>query len=221
MNKASGCLGFTAAVVTGLVIGVIALGVAGWHWVNTRALADEPEAVSAQKWTKLDEAALAAKLAPLALLMKQNKEGEQKVVLSGAEATRMLGEYFTREGEDCRAAVSFGDTATGLAFSREVLEGKYLNGELRAEIKAKDGEFQVKVFSLRTGGFKWPESGRLLAARLIEGELETQALLKDMPLRIMDYASAKDQVKLTIKVVKQDKKREKKQDQSPAEEGGS
>jgi hypothetical protein len=210
MSKGFGCIGFTAAVVTGLVIGLIALLVVGWHWVNTRVLANEPETVYAQKWTKLDEAALATKLAPLALLMKQNMEGEQKVVLNSGEAGRVLGEYFTRRGEDCRAAVSLGDTATGVTFSRQVLEGKYLNGELRADIKAKSGDFQVKVYSLRTGGVKWRKWWLPLFCHVIEGELETQSLFEDMPLRITDYNSGKDQVKLTLKVVKQKKKRKDK-----------
>ncbi|HUT54565.1 MAG TPA: hypothetical protein VM658_14340 [bacterium] len=211
MSKGCGCIGFAGAVAVGLVIGAIALFAAGYHWVNTRMLADEPESVFADKWTKLDEAALAGKLAPIALLMKQNKEGEQKVSLKGSEAGRLLDEYFTREGVDCRAAVSFGDTVTDVTFARRVREGKYLNGELRAFIKADNADFEVSVYGLRTGEFKWPKPLLVMASRWIEGTLETQALLKDMPLRIMDYDSGKDQVKLTVKVVREDK--------TPAEDG--
>jgi hypothetical protein len=205
MSKGCGCVGFAAAVAAGLIIGVIGLTAAGYYWVNNRVLADAPREMYRDKWSKLDEAGLAGKLAPLALLIKQNKEGEQKVALKGSEANRLFAEYATRRNDDMRTSMAFGDTVTDITFSRRVREGKYLNGEFRADIKGLNGDFEVKVYSLRTGEVDWPAPLLVIWSRWIEGALETQALFKDSPLRLMDYETAKNQAKLTIKVVKLDK----------------
>ena len=202
MGKGCGCFGFAAAVMIGLTLGLLGLGIAGYYWVNTRILSDEPMAAPTEKWSRLEEAALTAKLAPLGAAIKQKREAEQNLTLKSDEATRLLDQYLPRAQDGDRTRVEFGDTATAVMFSRRVREGKYLNGELRADVRAQNGDFEVSFYSLRAGTFDLPRSLFPLLSRWLEGELEIQAPFKETPLRIKDFSSSKNSAKLTMRVVK-------------------
>ena len=203
MERGCGCFWFSLAVLLGLVLGVVGLGAAGYWWANAKVLAHEPMAMPVEKWGTLDEAALTVKLAPLALAIKQNKQTERELVLKANEANRLVDRYILTGPDDYRVRMSFGNTATAVLFSRKVMEGKYVNGELRADISAKDGDFEVEVIGLRTGEYKWPKPLLPQAARWLEGILETQSLFQNDPWRVMDYSYQKDKLKLKVRTVSQ------------------
>lgn len=200
-GKGCGCLGLTLAVLGGLALGVAGLGVVGYSWVNNTVLESQPVGMPLENWSKVEEAALAAKMSPILLSMKTGNEGVYAVSLKEREMNRLLDEYVLINGGGTSAQVSFGDTAMEIGFSIPVRAEKYLNGAMRADIKAKDGDFAVKVLGLKTGGFVWPGSLLPQVSHWLEGVLETQTPFRANPWRVIDWSVDDKKAKLKLRTV--------------------
>ena len=201
MKKGCGCASFILAVALGLALGTIGLGVVGYFWVDQKVLSKEAAAIEPLKWSKLDEAGLSVKLAPAALSIREGKEVEHKLKLKPREADRLIDRYMIANSEEIQLRLAFGDTATVIKFSVLAYEDRYVNGELRADIKAEDGDFEVTAYSLKTGEFEWPGQAMPHVSKWLEGTLETQTLFKDDPWRLMDYQTGKGDLKIKVKIV--------------------
>lgn len=200
MNKGCGCVGCGAAVAVGLIIGLIGLSVAGYLWLDKNVLAKEPMPIS-KTWNALDKAAL-LKLAPVAIAARIGRESEKTISLRADEMNYILQEQVLSTKGPTQADVAFGDTVLIIHFAHRLSNGKYLNGELRAEITGQEGDFTVKVFKLTTGSYVWPGWVNSMLAKYLEGSLETQTFLKDQPLRITGLAHDHKSMRVTIKTLK-------------------
>lgn len=203
MGKGCGCTGAAIAVALGIILGIAGLGLAGYFWVDTRILAPEPMEIPKTKWTAVEEAAIALKLAPVIRAVKKNRESEHKVTLRPREINHLLDDYVLPDLGDLDLDVAFGDTVLIIRFSRRETEDRYLNGELRAVISGEDGDFEVTAHSFKTGKFDWPKPFLPRVAQWLEGVLETQTLVKDRPWRLRGIEQKKNGAKVVVEVIKQ------------------
>ncbi len=201
MDKGCGCLGFALAVTVGVFLGLAGLGIAGYVWLNTRVLSDQPAKIDRPKWTKIDEGLFAVKLAPVYLAIKQEKESLHTVNIKPKEANRLWDECVAPYLEESVADVSFGDTAAVIAFSQRATQDKYLNGEIRLNVSGENGEFEVKIYSLKTGDWVWPRSFLPWAAYYLRSRVERQPDCANRPARLLGLYHDKKGLKATIKVM--------------------
>lgn len=200
-RRGCGCLGFVTAVAVGVLAGVIGIGVAGYLWLDKSVLSDQPLELEKPKWSVMDEAAMTAKMAPVAASIKLKKEATYDLTFKPKEVNWLLDEYLLPgQADDLEIAVSMGDTAMIVDFSQRLL-GKYLNGQLRAKVTGQEGDFEVEAYGFKTGDFTWPPELLAQVGQWAEGILETQKLFRDDPIRLWGISHDKKEIKLTVKTL--------------------
>ncbi len=205
MEKKGGCCGCMAAVFAGLVLGLAALLVIGYFWADTKILSTEPVKYDKQEWTAKDEAAFTAKMAPVYRAMKKNRASQHKISLDREEANHLVRDYILAEIPNSDAELAFGDTALTVGFSMPLSNesDKFMNGELRTEVSGKREDFEVKVYSLRTGDYDWPEFTHGWAAYWLRGSLETNAFLEGMPVVLESFSHDKKGLTMEVSIERQ------------------
>jgi hypothetical protein len=201
MGKRLGCLGLIAAVIAGLVVGVLGLGLAAYFWAGTNLL-EAQASVEYPKWSALDEAVLAVKLAPTYIALKRDREETRELSLRPAEVNHLLDQHLPPMFKQTLLALDAGDTATVFIFSRAA-GGRFVNGEVRAEVTGGEGAFEVKILKVRVGKKFLPHSLFYPVSRWMESMLETQTPFKDQRFRVTGFRQEGKVFKVDIKTRKE------------------
>ena len=181
-----GCMKFGCAIVAGLVLGLGGLSVALWLWAGVNVFSPKP-AVVPPEWGAFREAALSVKLAGAFVAIKRGQEKDFEISLRPDELNHLLAQRLPQMFKKTDLAVDAGDTATIIRFSRQIKPGRYINGEVHANITGHDGQFEVKVLLVKTGRKDLPHSLFYPVSRWMENTLETQLPFKDLPYKLTGF----------------------------------
>ncbi|MFO8058641.1 MAG: hypothetical protein R6V10_15250 [bacterium] len=205
MEKKGGCCGCVAAVGAGFVLGLAALLVIGYFWVNTKVLSTEPVNYPELQWTAKDEAAFTAEMEPAFAALKNNRASEHKISLNPKEANYLVKDSLLQEIPNSDAELTFGDTALVLRFSVPLSKesNKFLNGELKTRVSGSREDFEVEVYGVRTGDYDWPETTHAWMAYWLRGSLETNSFLEGVPVVIESFSHDQKGLDMKISVQKQ------------------
>ncbi len=204
MEKKGGCCGCVTAVFAGLVLGFVVLFIIGYYWINTKVLSTESVSYPDMEWTAKDKAGFTAKMAPAYFAMKNNRATEHKISLNPKEANHLVKDYILAEIPNSDAELVTGDTALTVSFSIPIHDesNKFLNGKLRAQVSGEREDFEVKLYSLRTGDYDWPPVTHAWIAYWLRGSLETNSFLEDKPVVLESLSHDKEGLNMKISVQK-------------------
>lgn len=201
MRKGCGCYGYLLAVLAGLVLGLAGLLTAGWFWAAGKVLSPAPAVLTQKDWSAKDEAALALKIAPVAKAIEGRESKDFSFSLTPAEANRLFQEYLRRQGWGLSGELLTDEGAFKVRFSERVKQGRYLNGELRAEVSASGGKFTAKALSFQAGNWKLPPGFLAELGYWIAGALTTQKPFQREPWRLLALGRSNGAITVEVRTV--------------------
>ncbi len=181
-----GCFGmFVIGIVAIIAAIVIAVGTGLYYsWHNL--LSDEPLDIEPRELSWQSKQALKVRLLPVQQAIEKNKASKFRLTLTDREANYVLQELLDRQKIGSKAQVLFNDDEVDLKFTRPLKKLLYLNIEVEASARVKDGAPEIFLKEACIG-YYCPEGYVLsLGSNLVEWEFDDMFCSKDSQIFIKD-----------------------------------